>query len=404
MNILFLTISHITDLNASGIYTDLMREFRDKGHEVYIVSPIERKYKSSTFLKKENDITLLKVKTFNLQKTNFIEKGIGTLAIEYQFYSSIKKYFPDINFDLVLYSTPPITFTKVIRNIKKRYQAQSYLLLKDIFPQNAVDIGLLRKGGLLHRFFRRKERKLYEASDYIGCMSPANVEFVLKHNKSISPSKVEVCPNSIKMKMKSSLSDEEKKTIKKSYNIPSEATLFIYGGNLGKPQGLDFLLRVLESNNGKTDRFFMIIGSGTEFTKIKNRFDVNRPSNALLLSELPKEEYDKVVQTGDVGLIFLDPRFTIPNYPSRLLSYLEHKIPVLMATDTNTDIGKIAEQNGYGFWTENGNLEKFNSLLDKFCSDKKLITEMGEKGYAFLKDNYTVEKSYQIIMNHFENR
>jgi glycosyltransferase involved in cell wall biosynthesis len=404
MNILFLTISHITDLNASGIYTDLMREFRNQGHEVYIVSPIERKYKSPTFLKKEDGITLLKVKTFNLQKTNFIEKGIGTLAIEYQFYSSIKKYFPDIDFDLVLYSTPPITFTKVIKNIKKRYQAQSYLLLKDIFPQNAVDIGLLRKGGLLHRFFRRKERKLYEASDYIGCMSPANVEFVLKHNKSISPSKVEVCPNSIKMKMKSSLSDEEKKTIKKSYNIPSKATLFIYGGNLGKPQGLDFLLRVLESNNGKTDRFFMIIGSGTEFTKIKNRFDVNRPSNALLLSELPKEEYDKVVQTGDVGLIFLDPRFTIPNYPSRLLSYLEHKIPVLMATDTNTDIGKIAEKNGYGFWAESGNLEEFNSLLDKFCSDKGLITEMGEKGYAFLKDNYTVEKSYQIIMNHFENK
>jgi len=78
-------------------------------------------------------------------------------------------------------------------------------------------------------------------------------------------------------------------------------------------------------------------------------------------------------------------------------------MPVLMATDTNTDIGKIAEQNGYGFWTENGNLEEFNTLLDKFCRDKRLITEMGEKGYAFLKANYTVEKSYQIIMNHFEN-
>ncbi|MBP9017892.1 MAG: glycosyltransferase family 4 protein [Paludibacteraceae bacterium] len=403
MNILFLTISHITDLNASGIYTDLMREFRDKGHKVYIVSPIERKYKSPTFSKKENGITLLKVKTFNLQKTNFIEKGIGTLAIEYQFHSSIKKYFPDIYFDLVLYSTPPITFTKVVRYIKKQYHAKSYLLLKDIFPQNAVDIGLLKKNGLLHRFFSRKEKKLYEASDYIGCMSPANVKFILKHNKSISPSKVEVCPNSIKMKIANTLSDDEKKKIKKEHNIPPEATLFIYGGNLGKPQGLDFLLRVLESNNSKTDRFFLIVGSGTEFTKIKNWFNVNQPSNALLLSELPKEEYDKVVQTGDVGLIFLDPRFTIPNYPSRLLSYLEHKIPVLMATDTNTDIGKIAEQNGYGFWTENGNLEEFNSLLDKFCSDKKLITQMGEKGYAFLKNNYTVEKSYQVIMNHFEN-
>ena len=114
MNILFLTISHITDLNATGIYTDLMREFRDKGHEVYIVSPIERKYKSSTFLKKENGITLLKVKTFNLQKTNFIEKELAR-GHRIPILFSHKKYFSDIRFDLILYSTPPITFTKVVK-------------------------------------------------------------------------------------------------------------------------------------------------------------------------------------------------------------------------------------------------------------------------------------------------
>ncbi len=74
-----------------------------------------------------------------------------------------------------------------------------------------------------------------------------------------------------------------------------------------------------------------------------------------------------------------------------------------MATDKNTDIGEIAEKNGHGFWTENGNLDEFNALLDKFCGNKELIAKMGEKGYVFLKDNYTVEKSYQIIMNHFEN-
>ena len=46
----------------------------------------------------------------------------------------------------------------------------------------------------------------------------------------------------------------------------------------------------------------------------------------------------------DVGLIFLDKRFTIPNFPSRLLSYMQASMPVLAATDVNTDIGKVIEE------------------------------------------------------------
>ncbi len=89
------------------------------------------------------------------------------------------------------------------------------------------------------------------------------------------------------------------------------------------------------------------------------------------------------------------------NY-SRLLSYLEYKKPVLMATDANTDIGVIAEENGYGLWCENGDLDKFDSLLNKLATNPQLRTQTGEKGYKFLEENYTVEKSYETIMRHFE--
>lgn len=74
-----------------------------------------------------------------------------------------------------------------------------------------------------------------------------------------------------------------------------------------------------------------------------------------------------------------------------------------MATDINTDIGSIAEENGYGLWCENGDLNQFNLLLDKLTSDKNLRIQMGEKGYKFLEDNYTAEKSYEIIMRHFDD-
>ena len=99
------------------------------------------------------------MKTLNIQKTNVIEKGIGTVTLEYQFKSAIRKYLGDISFDLILYSTPPITFPKVIQYLKKKNpKAITYLLLKDIFPQNAVDLGMMSKSGvkgILYRFFTR---------------------------------------------------------------------------------------------------------------------------------------------------------------------------------------------------------------------------------------------------------
>ena len=116
------------------------------------------------------------------------------------------------------------------------------------------------------------------------------------------------------------------------------------------------------------------------------------------MNGLPKAEYDELVSTCDVGLIFLDHRFTIPNYPSRLLSYLENKMPVLCATDPNTDMGKIAEENGYGMWCESNSVDAFTAILDQMLkSDRKT---MGEKGYRFLKENYLVEHTYNAIVSH----
>lgn len=175
MNILFLTLSRISDISLRGIYTDLMREFIHHGHNVYLVVPSERRLHQPTGAFESAGAKILRVRTLNIQKTNIIEKGIGTLLLEYQYQYAIRKYWKDIRFNLILYSTPPITFNRIIASLKKRYNAKSYLLLKDIFPQNAVDLGMFSKNSLLYKFFRRKEERLYQLSDYIGCMSPANV-------------------------------------------------------------------------------------------------------------------------------------------------------------------------------------------------------------------------------------
>ena len=312
-----------------------------------------------------------------------------------------------MKFDLITYSTPPITFTKVIKYLKKENpNALSYLQLKDIFPQNAVDIGMMTKSGVksfLYKFFREKETKLYAISDYIGCMSPANVEYVLKNNPEIYADRVEVAPNSIELvEIEVELGQEkaEKYYIRKKYDLPTDKPVFIYGGNLGKPQAIDYLVKCLEANKRRTDSFFVVVGSGTDYNLISDWYERNTDASVKLMQSLPKADYDLLVKHCDVGLIFLDHRFTIPNYPSRLLSYLENKMPVICATDKNTDIGKIAEENGYGYWCESVKPEDFTALVDKMlASDRKA---MGENGYQYLKENYQVGNTYSAIISHLK--
>lgn len=401
MNILFLTSVKIKSLAERGIYTDLLRKFKEEGHEVFVVSPSERREKINTHLTKSVGTTILNVRTFNLQKTNVLEKGIGTLAIEYQYLNAIKKHFKTIKFDLVLYSTPPITFSKVIDYVKKRDKAYSYLLLKDIFPQNAVDMKMLKDGGALHKFFLKKETKLYKLSDTIGCMSEANRKYIMDHNPTIFHGKIEVNPNSITPIAKVQ-SAEEKQFIKEKYGLPLNSKILIYGGNLGKPQGLDFLLETITASINP-DVFFLIVGSGTEYKRIFRWFHNQRPKNAMLLEGLPKNDYDKLLKACDVGLIFLHKDFTIPNFPSRLLSYLEMKMPVIAATDLNTDIGSEIKKNNCGYAVLSGDILGMQKAIDELVSNENNFIQMQENAWRLLQNEYKVDYSYQLIKNRVAN-
>lgn len=394
MNIVFLTLVEINSIQERGIYQDLLRKFRDEGHDVTVVTPVERRRNIATNFNNKDGISILQVKTFNIQKTNIIEKGIGTIAIEYQYLSAIKKFTSNKKFDLVLYSTPPITFAKVIEYVKKRDLAKSYLLLKDIFPQNAVDMNMLKEGGILHRQFLKKEKKLYKISDAIGCMSPANVKFLLTHNPEIASDKVEVNPNTIEP-ITFDYTDEQKLEIRHKYGIPVDKTVFVYGGNLGKPQGLNFLLDTINATENK-NVFFLIVGDGTEFLKIKEWFNIHQPQNAALLQRLPKEDYDRLLAACNIGLIFLDKKFLIPNFPSRLLSYLEMKMPVLAATDPNTDIGDIIEKAECGYKVLAGEQVEMQQKIGYLMSTD--LVRMGENAEKLLIDEYKVDRSYRLIV------
>ncbi len=395
--VIFLSLVQINTLDERGIYQDLLRQFVKGGHEVTIVCPVERRSASPTQVIKEEAITILQVRTLNIQKTPIWEKGLATITLNILLQRAIKKHLSASTFDLILYATPPITFTKLIRWLKNRDGAKTYLLLKDIFPQNAVDMGIFRANSALHKYFRRKEKLLYELSDRIGCMSPANVTYLCAKHPELQE-KIEVNPNAVDLsRINYGLASREE--VLKIWGIPNDSIVFLYGGNLGKPQGATFLLELIESKTVHPAAFFLIVGDGTDFKILKTWFDKKQPRNARLIQRLTKKVFDELAACCDVGLILLRPEFTIPNFPSRLLTYLENRIPVLAITDIVSDLGSIAKSAGFGVWCLFGDKESALRYIAFFCKNAELRASMGKEGFDFMQKYYDVRNSYQKIID-----
>lgn len=413
MNVLFLTMGSFESVEARSLYSDLLRCFRNHNHEIFVVAPSKKN--DVTELLEENHSHILHVKTGKVTGSgNLIKKGVSQILLAPSYSNAIKKYYSNVKFDLIIYSTPPITLAPVVESVKKRYGARTYLLLKDIFPQNAVDIGMMNKNGLMglaYRWFRRQEKKLYDTSDIIGCMSDANIEYLLNHNPELKQRNriaiersgkkvVELCPNCVEA-VDMRASETERRKIREKYRIPLDKIVFIYGGNLGRPQGIDFMLEALQTQSNNDDVFFFVVGTGTEYNKIEKYIEEKKIENICLRRWLPKEDFDKIVASCDVGLIFLDHRFTIPNFPSRLLSYMQAGIPILACTDVNTDLGTVIQTADCGWWCESDDVVGFNDVISAVVSSELRIK--GDNGYKFLLDYYTTEKAYNTIIKHMEN-
>ncbi len=398
MNILFVSISSIPDVKLHSISLDLLREFQRNNHSVSIICALEKDNPRTTYIAEEEGFKIVRVQIGGNKKAGLIEKGITTLTEPYKYIHAMNDYFGSDKFDLVIYPTPPVTQVKVVEYIKRRDSAVSYLLLKDIFPQNAVDIGLMSKNGIkgiVYRHFRNIEKKLYSVSDHIGCMSDANVKYLLAHNPEVDQRKVEVCPNCIEIIDKST-DAESKKATRERYNIPLNRKVFIYGGNLGKPQGIPFVLDCMRSVKDEQDAFFVIVGDGTEYKTVEKYINESKQSNLMLIRKLPKDEYDTLVAACDIGLIFLDYRFTIPNFPSRLLGYLQARLPVLAATDCSTDVGGTIVEGGFGWWCESNNTQAFTATIQEVLHAN--LQELGGRGFDYLLQHYSVNQQYQTIM------
>lgn len=400
MKICFLTQYYPVSDSARSLYSDLMDEIASFGHEITVFRSEEERVFGWPKLSSRKNVTIVSVPTDRVTKTNILRKTVNILLTEPRYFAAMKGYYAGKIPDLVIVTTPPITFASAIKYYRRK-GSFIYLLLKDIFPQNAVDLGMMKKKGLVYSFFRSKEKSLYKNSDVIGCMSEANKTYLIQHNPFLKNKSIEINPNSIKPSSLD-IDAEHGVALLDELKIPKDKIKLIYGGNLGKPQGIDFLIDILNKSVEMKNVHFVICGSGTEYPKLEKFIRTHPNYPVTLIGYLENSRYRILLSQMDIGLIFLDRRFTIPNYPQRVLDYFDFSLPVLAATDKNTDLGSMLRENRCGVWSESGDIDAFMKNLNYLISNPELRIEMAKNGRALLDSEFSVKKSAHLIVDKFK--
>ncbi|MTI83646.1 MAG: glycosyltransferase family 4 protein [Firmicutes bacterium] len=398
MRVLFLMLNYPFDKKREHMYKDLSKEFAKMGHDVYVAALLERRFGNNTFVEKEKKHTILWIKGGNYFGVNKIKKGLTAIALPFIFSKAINKNLARVNFDLIIYPTPAITLYFTVKRLKRLLRAKTLLIVKDIFPQNALDIGMLNKG-LVYKVFRNIEKKLYHISDFLGCMSEGNIEYLKQHN-SIPSSKFFILENWSSTIDRAQLTADERVAIKKRYNV-SGKFVCVFGGNISPANELDFLLDLAQKvqEDGLDDMVFLVIGKGIGKERLKQKIKSLKLTNVKMFNFIPTEEYDKLLQTSDLGLVNLSRAYTIPNIPSKTLNLLRLGLPILAATDKNTDYRELLnEEFKAGLWCETGDINKYyENLLELYKSEEKR-NQFSKNGRRYFVNNLTTEVAYQKIV------
>lgn len=394
MRFLYAAISYPDVSKNSNMYTALVQELAGMGHEVRVIAP---SFATATNVSDEGGIPVLRVNSGPIFNTNLIVKGLNTLLLNSRYTRAIQQFWPNWPMDWVITSTPPITLSPLLKKIKERYNAKAYLILRDIFPQNAKDLGMI-KDPFLFGYFRQRERHLYNTSDIIGCMSPGNIAFLQRQDPDmLRTDKLTYFSNWIQP-----TSIENQRTasgsFRRRYNLEGKF-IALFGGNFGKPQKIEFILDLAERVRHLRDVVFFLIGDGTEKERIRRISQQRNLSNVMIYDRLPHDEYQSLINEADIGLVTLSERFTIPNIPSRTLGYWDASLPVLAATDRHTDLNEnLLKKYNAGLWAETGKIEAFHTQFMKLYQDENLRRSMGANGRNAVETDFSAHKAADRLL------
>ncbi|MEC7860739.1 MAG: glycosyltransferase family 4 protein, partial [Pseudomonadota bacterium] len=321
---------------------------------------------------------------------------IGRLLAEISYSQKINKALKnllkknnELSFDAIICLSPSIFYGSAIKWLKKKFKAKAYLVCRDIFPKWAIDSGLLKKG-LLYRYFKYIEKKLYNSVDIVGIESKADMGYFLNTH---TQSKFEVLNN---------WGSPQSKPLKNQKKIlnPDKVNI-LYGGNMAEAQNLFSLIEIIDESILDGRAILTLIGSGHQLESIKKAVKNKRTKSIKILPEVDSKTYLSILGEADIGLVSLNKDLKSNNYPLKMMGYLQMSKPILASVNDENEIIELINKNNIGFVSIAGDESSFNKNLNTLIENDDLRRQQGNNSLKLFNDRFTVKKAVDQIISHF---
>ena len=318
---------------------DLAREFAIQGHEPVVLVPDES-LKEPWALDTLDGIPVLRLRARPTRDVSYLWRLVTEFVLPWAMLRGLRKSpYASQRWDAVVWYSPSIFFGPLITRLKRASRCRSCLILRDIFPEWAVDLGLLRRG-IVYRLLKMIERQQHDAADIIGIQAPSNRRY-LSHLDATRGVPVQVLWNRLAPAPNAGCSIDVNRT------SLAGRTIFVYAGNMGVAQGLLVFLDIAVRLRGRGDIGFLFVGRGSELPRIRAAAGENGLENILFYDEVDPGEVPGLLAQCQVGLLALDPRHKAHNIPGKFLAYIQAGLPVLAGINANNDLVGLIEGEGY---------------------------------------------------------
>jgi glycosyltransferase involved in cell wall biosynthesis len=380
-----------TTKSSAKLVHDLGVELCAQGHQVTVLAPSDAITNRSQ-VTMEDALRVVRVRTGKIKGAALIARAWREARLSSVLWHGAKEFLAENPHEGIVFYSPSIFFGALVQRLKKLWQCRSYLILRDIFPQWAVDAGILKKG-FVYQYFRRRELQQYAAADVIGVQTPANLKYFAEQLQR-ERYRLEVLfnwtpidePNAPPSAYRSQLGLNGK-------------VVFFFGGNLGVAQDMDNILRLAESLKAEPQVTFLLVGEGSEVPRLKKEIEEKRLTNVLLLPAVGQQEYLAMLSEVDVGLISLDKRLTTQNVPGKLMGYVQYSKPVLASVNENNDLKQILDDADAGFCLLNGDDDGLKLAALRLAQDVVLRSRMGANSRRLLEKTFAAPAAARQIVN-----
>lgn len=404
MNILLITGPYPPEIRAiSFMMQELAEELSLRGHNVTAVtysrndnSSCSTKKRCSATLSIENGVRVIRIKAPSCHKGSYIMRGIAQLSLPYLFWRGIRRFVKEKIKAVIVYS-PPLPLTKVGIKVKKFYGATYLLNIQDIFPQNAIDLGLIRNT-LVIKLFERMEQKAYKYADKITSHTESSTKFLIER-KHIPPEKITTVSNWLDLeafkKAKPTGMFREKYGLKDKF-------VFLFAGIMGPSQNLEFIIQVARRVADIPEICFFLVGDGTEKANLQNMVETYRLQNVKFHPFVSKEEYPSLAKEADVGLVCLSSKNITPVIPGKILGFMASALPVVAFLHKESDGHILIREARCGYSLISDDYQEAAKLVRKVFSEKDLLAQYGQNGYNYVVKHFSkkvcIDKLEQLIL------